>query len=170
MSRRHEAPDESVLFLRAGLALGGAVLLLALTGCASFSDGSGQTSKWGHRATYAESCRFESGGCPTLRSRLSRVPGLGWLFKPGGLGPCLPTTDQGPPQPCDGWPSLSPGAHALGPQQKAPPPAASAAARDQGGAPSVDFFGDGHCPTMDLLGLDADCDAAQALAAGVPPR
>lgn len=104
-------------------------------GCSAFSDGSGQNSKWGHVSSYEERCR-QSKDCPTLRSRLAQVPGLGWLFKPVGLGPCLPTTDFGQPQPCGGWPVLGPGAHVkLDSPQQGTPGGKALGTKAQGGVP-----------------------------------
>lgn len=89
-------------------------LLLALAGCAS---GAGAPNTVFRPETpHSITVPPESGGHWLLR----HLPVIGALFEPVGLGPCLPRTDQGPPQSCGGWVVLPPGGHVRVPPQRGP--------------------------------------------------
>jgi hypothetical protein len=97
------------------------------------------------------------------------------LLRPVGLGPCLPATDDGAPQPCGGWVVLPPGGHVRTPQQKAPsskapgPAAPSANAPGGIGAPSAAGARWRACP-RDLWLTLSDADMVRLEVLEGPPR
>jgi hypothetical protein len=170
--RTHEAPDDSILFLRAGIALFAAVLLLVLAGC-SLTKALYHDTPDPRVSLACELADCRANAPPEMDARAHRVPdaeAAATLLAADTKNPCAALCDHlgelRPDPPRQVWVAPA-GCYATCALIAGHPLVSPGERADF--APGGDF-NDGHGPGFNLLGLDADDDAAQALAAGVPPR